>query len=842
MKLTFYALLFLFSTGLYAQAPNNCGIPTPNDFVINGGFEQFSSLPNSTGQVTRACNWLDNANTATPDYFHRFVQDNNLSLPENPRGHQTVSQGGDAYVGVAVQPRVFNGNPVVYTEIIGTQLQSSLQPGAAYDLSFDISRADNMGMNPIKIQAFLGSQFNISSEHELPIQTDPNGILLENGTFSNNTTGWDTVTFTFTAGVGQTHLYLGGISNTEFQNPNAGGFLPTYYYIDNVSLVLHDNTTNTCDDESITITSDIPDCNVFENSNTFDICGTFTTNATSTYNLSLNRTDLNAPPFPQIPSLPITNISNITTTNGITSGEFCITLNASDFNLNNNYQIDVRINSQINGEPCSAISNVIMLPFNDCTTTTCPDCKSDIMENISIVPTANCNTFEFNIPELSDCFEVVYSLNDVDQGQLPEGASTLTLNENGSYSIQIGVIDIETGKACAKRTFKIDVECSDEPCPDCNKDILDNISIEPSKEDCNTFIVSVPKLYDCYKVVYFINGEEQGYLGEGTSTINFEENGSYTIGFAVLDIETGKACAKKEVKIEVDCSNNTVCVENPALEDLLATHLKNILNAILDLNNDYTGQCPAGSVSFVEITNMPEVIQFMQEYNLEVRLQHAMDKKEIETNGNYSGYTVNITKVYYKWGSNSQGHPPCLSIWFTNENITENGSVFLYQIAGGYENGGVPISQTGLNPTSIQEFTDIEIDVEQNKATYNYIGNDGQPYSLYDALQARTISEHVHSGLDFCLFHDLSYNPPPVFNDRISLYPNPVTDKVTVSLENTKIASIEVFNIYGKPIQTITNVNAYTKQIDMSRLAQGYYVVKVTLNDGTVQHKNVVLK
>lgn len=77
---------------------------------------------------------------------------------------------------------------------------------------------------------------------------------------------------------------------------------------------------------------------------------------------------------------------------------------------------------------------------------------------------------------------------------------------------------------------------------------------------------------------------------------------------------------------------------------------------------------------------------------------------------------------------------------------------------------------------------------------------------------------------------------------RINVYPNPATNKISVSTEDSKIASVELYNIYGKPVQTIKNINTLKQDIDVNRFSRGYYVLKVTLDDGSVQHKNVILK
>ncbi len=243
MKIKFHVLFFLLNFGLLsAQNSNNCDTPIPNDFVINGGFEQVLNNvpPIITGQLPLACNWISNSNLGTPDYFHsNSTQGSGVSIPDNNFGDQAVNPlfGGHAYAGFGVQ--LIDNE--VRTEIIATQLQAPLQGGTNYVLSFDVSQADDQGKNPIIFQAFLGN-FWISTQDHAPIPTT-NGILLTNNNgFSNNTTGWDRISIPFTTGAGgQQFLYIGGFANTTFQNPDATGFLPTYYYIDNVTLVEANN-------------------------------------------------------------------------------------------------------------------------------------------------------------------------------------------------------------------------------------------------------------------------------------------------------------------------------------------------------------------------------------------------------------------------------------------------------------------------------------------------------------------------------------------------------------------------------------------------------------------------
>ncbi|QNM86714.1 T9SS type A sorting domain-containing protein [Polaribacter pectinis] len=64
---------------------------------------------------------------------------------------------------------------------------------------------------------------------------------------------------------------------------------------------------------------------------------------------------------------------------------------------------------------------------------------------------------------------------------------------------------------------------------------------------------------------------------------------------------------------------------------------------------------------------------------------------------------------------------------------------------------------------------------------------------------------------------------------NVSLYPNPATNFVTISADNT-IDKVSVYNILGKAVKTIS-VNDTSKNIDISDLNSGIYLIKFTVNN-----------
>lgn len=901
MKTHFYLVLLFFNLGLYAQSPppnfTDCGTPTQDNLVINGGFEENNeNIPDNLSQLILACKWIDNVSDGSPDYFHTDSPLNDgdgFSIPDNTFGYQNVNPdfGGHAYAGFGVSPAL--------TEIIATQLTTPLQPNRNYILSFDVSMADyteeipEATSNPIKLQAFLSTEF-ISNSNSGELNTS-NGILEQYDTFSSNTTGWDRISLGFStdSNAGQQYLYIGGISNIVFQDPNATG-IPTYYYIDNVSL---EEGNIECIAESIVVTCTNSD------SNTSTVCGNFTTAYPEDYQLTItghtgifqNQFTLNHEDF----TIPEEDIQ--INTDGTITGSYCIEF-TNQGNLDYNFKVTLSSNSDICSisTPFTSLFNLDLCPqepdpcedenMNITNLNQLPSCLelNEVWEediNVSINLPSDWGLNEIQQNWLDENGDPNFYLNIIDENNpsnpfntetffydygVSNGIFTYTyrLNRAGNMSNMTDTtyrfeVVANLGECELSQEFTIDT-CEDtvDPCeflgigwdyldnaPDCN--IFDN---GDSYQICGTFSALDGIGYNMYLSIESNNNPSDNFnipitpdpnsisitdgVVIGSYCIDLLESDfdlsddSYTISKHISYNDTSILCNAQPVNYPIpldDCVESTECQDNPVLENLLATHLKNILNAILDLDNGFTGMCGASQpTTAIDITNMPEVIQFMQEYNFQERLQNAMDIRELENN--ISGYTANITHVYYIWTYDYSQGESCLSIQFRNHNIYySNGLYFRYKFSD------------ELDPTLIQEFTNIEIDIEHYKATYNYIGVDGQTHSLYDTLLPQTRTYSSTSGLAFCWFHDLDYTPP-VANNSINLYPNPTSDYTTISSEKFDIKTIQVYDINGNLIDVINDINKTKYELKVSKLKKGYYIIKVTLSDGSIINENLLIQ
>ena len=71
--------------------------------------------------------------------------------------------------------------------------------------------------------------------------------------------------------------------------------------------------------------------------------------------------------------------------------------------------------------------------------------------------------------------------------------------------------------------------------------------------------------------------------------------------------------------------------------------------------------------------------------------------------------------------------------------------------------------------------------------------------------------------------------------DMLSIYPNPVADKLKISNKNYTIESIEIFNVNGRAIKSIEGVSS----IDVSDLSNGIYFIHIKTDKEEMNKKFV---
>jgi hypothetical protein len=74
---------------------------------------------------------------------------------------------------------------------------------------------------------------------------------------------------------------------------------------------------------------------------------------------------------------------------------------------------------------------------------------------------------------------------------------------------------------------------------------------------------------------------------------------------------------------------------------------------------------------------------------------------------------------------------------------------------------------------------------------------------------------------------------------NVLIYPNPATDKLYVKLPGLSSASLQLINLDGQVVLSRKQTNQ-VETIDVSQLAKGIYIVKVTKGDELIIKKVVV--
>lgn len=111
---------------------------------------------------------------------------------------------------------------------------------------------------------------------------------------------------------------------------------------------------------------------------------------------------------------------------------------------------------------------------------------------------------------------------------------------------------------------------------------------------------------------------------------------------------------------------------------------------------------------------------------------------------------------------------------------------------------------------------------------------------IYLIIIADSVNQAIEGGkVEFySIVFDNSSGVKNVESDNFSIYPNPANQQFTIN-GNEHISSIKVFDITGKQVFYLTeNIN---KQIDISNLQPGIYLIKANFGDDKVLTKRLII-
>ncbi len=117
---------------------------------------------------------------------------------------------------------------------------------------------------------------------------------------------------------------------------------------------------------------------------------------------------------------------------------------------------------------------------------------------------------------------------------------------------------------------------------------------------------------------------------------------------------------------------------------------------------------------------------------------------------------------------------------------------------------------------AIAQFADIDTDGDDD--LFVHINQNGGVWQFYENLNIET-----NIGTD-------------IINEPISVYPNPAENSFEIQY-NGNIKSVELSDVSGR---VVYYANTSNKQIDISNLSKGYYLLKITNSDGAIAIRKIL--
>jgi hypothetical protein len=208
------------------------------NIVLNPSFEENIDCPTSSGQLSKALHWASPTN-GTPDLLNSCCVSPIISVPDNISGYQNPVTG-NAYCGIYVFGSYQN------REYIQGELTQPLLLDKKYIIKLNVSLSDSSTYAISNI----GIYFSVNSfyeNHNIELNYIPQ-IINPNSNFLNDKEKWIEIIGYYTAIGGEKYITVGNFNNNNNTDTLfSGGPYASYYYIDDVSVIL--DTTVGVDEE-----------------------------------------------------------------------------------------------------------------------------------------------------------------------------------------------------------------------------------------------------------------------------------------------------------------------------------------------------------------------------------------------------------------------------------------------------------------------------------------------------------------------------------------------------------------------------------------------------------------
>jgi len=146
--------------------------------------------------------------------------------------------------------------------------------------------------------------------------------------------------------------------------------------------------------------------------------------------------------------------------------------------------------------------------------------------------------------------------------------------------------------------------------------------------------------------------------------------------------------------------------------------------------------------------------------------------------------------------------------------------------------GTIKTADIGIQGTVILEDPAINA---PNSAAFNTTFTAGVTSTYYIAFHAIT-GDNASLSIDDIVITSSSLSNDDLKKETVSVYPNPTKDKLMI--KNANVKALEMYSVLGQKVLSVVG----TQEIDVHNFKRGLYLVKVSLENGTVVTKKVILE
>jgi type IX secretion system substrate protein len=221
-------------------------LQSQTNLVPNPSFEIHDTCPNTEDYITYSTHWYPSASDLA-NYFNVCATNPVFSVPDNIAGYQYAASG-NAYAGLASYISAVY-TPSNYTEIIGTQLVSSLIVGQKYYIKFKLNCAIGGDGSNTAIDK-MGIRFTMIQHNSTNNTTPINNFADVYATsIVSDTTNWTQIFGSFVADSAYSYIEVGNFfdylhTNTQIIKSSGGSANTSFYFVDDICVSTDSVYTN----------------------------------------------------------------------------------------------------------------------------------------------------------------------------------------------------------------------------------------------------------------------------------------------------------------------------------------------------------------------------------------------------------------------------------------------------------------------------------------------------------------------------------------------------------------------------------------------------------------------